>query len=216
MRILFSITYLSPATIAIFQSPALPAACVASTAWTMGRKWNARSESHQTHADQQCFSCEASSDHYYPQSFQGEGLKKLAERAPAYSTDGSCGPQHGNTICDPKSTAYTVSDTRQASQRHANIQLGRMLLCKMISIASVDKSRVNMSQSYGWCGNTAAHCGTGCVSGCTTTDPPTTNPTAPRPDGRCGKDFGGATCDAKGAYGGCCSEYGYCGKSTDQ
>ena len=33
--------------------------------------------------------------------------------------------------------------------------------------------------------------------------------TAPRSDGRCGKDFGGATCDPAGAYGGCCSEYGY-------
>ncbi len=39
--------------------------------------------------------------------------------------------------------------------------------------------------------------------------------TAPRPDGRCGSDFSGATCDPKGAYGGCCSKYGYCGKTSD-
>ncbi|KAF2867976.1 glyoxal oxidase N-terminus-domain-containing protein [Massariosphaeria phaeospora] len=69
--------------------------------------------------------------------------------------------------------------------------------------------------SYGWCGNSETHCGTGCVSGCTTstTPPATGNGAAPRDDGRCGKDFGGSTCDAKGAYGGCCSSYGYCGKA---
>jgi hypothetical protein len=31
----------------------------------------------------------------------------------------------------------------------------------------------------------------------------------PRSDGRCGKDFGDVRCDPTGAYGGCCSEYGY-------
>ncbi|KAK0661476.1 Aldehyde oxidase GLOX [Lasiodiplodia hormozganensis] len=38
---------------------------------------------------------------------------------------------------------------------------------------------------------------------------------APRSDGRCGKDFDDATCDANGEYGGCCSQYGYCGKTDD-
>lgn len=37
-----------------------------------------------------------------------------------------------------------------------------------------------------------------------------TNPSA---DGRCGADFGGTTC-AGSVYGGCCSEYGYCGDTT--
>ncbi|EPE31935.1 hypothetical protein GLAREA_12017 [Glarea lozoyensis ATCC 20868] len=37
---------------------------------------------------------------------------------------------------------------------------------------------------------------------------PTVQLRAVRDDGRCGKDFGGATCDPKGAYGGCCSMYG--------
>lgn len=68
--------------------------------------------------------------------------------------------------------------------------------------------------SYGWCGNTAAHCTTGCQSGCDNkATTPTTGGAGVRGDGRCGKDFGGATCDANGAYGGCCSEYGYCGKT---
>ncbi|KAL5119478.1 hypothetical protein ACEQ8H_002543 [Pleosporales sp. CAS-2024a] len=108
-----------------------------------------------------------------------------------YSTDGTCGPANGNTVCDPNSTIYTGSCCSQ----------------------------------YGWCGNTPAHCGTGCLSGCTSSSQPTsvqaasptqpaTGATAPRDDGRCGKDFGGATCDATGPYGGCCSQYGYCG-STD-
>ena len=61
--------------------------------------------------------------------------------------------------------------------------------------------------SYGWCGSTDAHCGDGCQSGCKTT----TDPTAPRSDGRCGTAFGGATCDPQGSFGGCCSSYGYCG-----
>lgn len=61
------------------------------------------------------------------------------------------------------------------------------------------------------CGNTPAHCGTGCLSGCANTapGPPVVVPSvpagaAPRPDGRCGKEFGGATCNANGEFGGCC------------
>ncbi|KAH7126810.1 glyoxal oxidase N-terminus-domain-containing protein [Dendryphion nanum] len=76
--------------------------------------------------------------------------------------------------------------------------------------------------AYGWCGDSPAHCGTGCVSGCNgqpanpptnPTNPPATGGTAPRADGRCGKDFAGATCAAGGAFGGCCSAYGYCGNT---
>ena len=43
----------------------------------------------------------------------------------------------------------------------------------------------------------------------------TASSTAPRADGRCGSGFGGATCQAGGKYGGCCSKYGYCGVTTD-
>ncbi|KAF2643288.1 DUF1929-domain-containing protein [Massarina eburnea CBS 473.64] len=105
-----------------------------------------------------------------------------------YSTDGSCGPAHDNLLCDPDSTVYTGT----------------------------------CCSSYGWCGNTSAHCGDGCLSGCAGKDAasttaaqlPTGTAVAARDDGRCGKDFADATCDANGAYGGCCSSYGYCG-STD-
>ncbi|CBX94899.1 similar to glyoxal oxidase [Plenodomus lingam JN3] len=112
-----------------------------------------------------------------------------AKRQNKYSVDGKCGPSNGNLLCDPKATAYTGT----------------------------------CCSSYGWCGNTPAHCGDGCQSGCNkdTPAPPAPKPStagtpaaaAPRDDGRCGKDFGGASCDAKGPYGGCCSSYGYCGST---
>ncbi|KAI5791902.1 Cupredoxin [Geopyxis carbonaria] len=35
-----------------------------------------------------------------------------------------------------------------------------------------------------------------------------------RSDGRCGKDFGGATCDPAGGYGKCCSSVGWCGNTV--
>jgi hypothetical protein len=102
-----------------------------------------------------------------------------------YSQDGKCGSQNGNLLCDAKSTVYTGTCCSQ----------------------------------YGWCGNTPAHCSEGCQSGCNKDPVATPADTTPaksgiRDDGRCGKDFDGATCDPNGAYGGCCSEYGYCG-STD-
>ncbi|KAF1838726.1 DUF1929-domain-containing protein [Decorospora gaudefroyi] len=103
-----------------------------------------------------------------------------------YSTDGKCGPANGNLLCDPNSTVYSGTCCSQ----------------------------------YGWCGGSPAHCGDGCQSGCGNAAEPTsvkvTAPTkaAARDDGRCGKDFGGASCDASGPYGGCCSSYGYCG-TTD-
>ncbi len=34
------------------------------------------------------------------------------------------------------------------------------------------------------------------------------------PEGRCGREFGGLTCDPKGNFGGCCSDWGYCGSTT--
>lgn len=73
---------------------------------------------------------------------------------------------------------------------------------------------------YGYCGITDAHClvSNGCQSGCTgtsSTDEETADEpglpqasTAVREDGRCGRAFGGATCDPEGSYGGCCSQQG--------
>ena len=37
----------------------------------------------------------------------------------------------------------------------------------------------------------------------------------PRPDGRCGRDFDGASCDPNAPYGPCCSQHGWCGKTPE-
>lgn len=91
---------------------------------------------------------------------------------------------------------------------------------------------------YGWCGGTADHCNPQtCQFGCDNRNPrspgrvplppPTSSPsptarptTSPRPSptsppsvpqGRCGREFGGAFCNYPGEY--CCSEYGWCGNT---
>ena len=95
--------------------------------------------------------------------------------------------------------------------------------------------------AWGHCGSTPTHClvSSGCQNGCnegganpanssssetSNTAPSTDSPapgfhtitasvTSPRSDGRCGKEFGGATCDPNGNYGGCCSAWGHCGST---
>ncbi|KAI4722115.1 galactose oxidase [Aureobasidium sp. EXF-10727] len=130
---------------------------------------------------------------------------KTTPTGPKYSQDGKCGPNNGNLLCDPKSTVY----------------------------------KGTCCSSYGWCGDTPAHCGSGCASGCSSSSaaakPPATTSSsaakvpvssstivraapsasgvAPRDDGRCGPNFNNALCDPNGAYGGCCSSYGYCGNT---
>ncbi|KAG0132211.1 glyoxal oxidase N-terminus-domain-containing protein [Tuber indicum] len=97
-----------------------------------------------------------------------------------FSVDGRCGPANGGLICNPNSPNYVGGCCSQA----------------------------------GWCGNTPAYCGAGCISGCTSTSAgggtPAPTGGAARPDGRCGTEFGGATC-AGSAFGTCCSQYGWCG-----
>ncbi|THZ15339.1 galactose oxidase [Aureobasidium pullulans] len=135
--------------------------------------------------------------HAWPMSFQDHGKRGLFKhraKAPNYSQDGKCGPNNGNLLCDPNSTAY----------------------------------KGTCCSSYGWCGDTPAHCGSGCSSGCSSSSAvvastiptttinraaPSASGAAPRDDGRCGPEFNNALCDDKGAYGGCCSSYGYCGNT---
>ena len=73
------------------------------------------------------------------------------------------------------------------------------------------------------CTNLHSHCGAGCLSGCSGA-PPTGNNLDPRGDGLCGKvillknhiyselipsqEYGGAICDPRGIFGGCCSSHG--------
>jgi hypothetical protein len=63
---------------------------------------------------------------------------------------------------------------------------------------------------YGYCGNTAAHCGAGCQTGFGSCDALAGPPVST--DGTCSSNSSpqGATC-AGSAFGDCCSEYGYCG-----
>lgn len=93
----------------------------------------------------------------------------------------------------------------------------------------------NCCSQYGWCGASTDHCGTGCNSlfgSCGTNANPSSAPapsatssSAPQPtgalttstDGSCGASSG-FTCVGfvhEGATAECCSQYGYCGASTD-
>ncbi|KAK0128782.1 hypothetical protein ONS95_000732 [Cadophora gregata] len=73
----------------------------------------------------------------------------------------------------------------------------------------------NCCSQYGYCGNTVDHCSTGCQSAfgtCTTT---ATSQTSAKisTDGTC-SGTNGYTC-AGSSFGGCCSEYGWCGNTDD-
>jgi peptidoglycan/xylan/chitin deacetylase (PgdA/CDA1 family) len=112
------------------------------------------------------------------------------------STDGTCGTQGKNQIC-------------------------------------IGSEFGNCCSQYGYCGKSTDHCGTGCntlFGNCGTNANPTSGPTAtstsaPQPtgalktstDGSCGGSSG-FTCVGfvhDGAKSECCSQYGWCGTSTD-
>lgn len=59
------------------------------------------------HITDHIYSCVPLETISYPLSFRSEPVKVAVRQSPAYSTDGTCGPTHGNTICDPNSTVYT-------------------------------------------------------------------------------------------------------------
>ncbi|KAH8710045.1 hypothetical protein GQ44DRAFT_661884 [Phaeosphaeriaceae sp. PMI808] len=73
----------------------------------------------------------------------------------------------------------------------------------------------NCCSQYGWCGSTSDHCGTGCNPSAGTCNGGNGG-TTPKPvstDGTCGGS-GGKTC-ANSAFGNCCSQYGWCGSTSD-
>jgi hypothetical protein len=43
----------------------------------------------------------------YSMSFRSANPELDVRDGPEFSTDGTCGPAHGNTICDPNSKVYT-------------------------------------------------------------------------------------------------------------
>jgi hypothetical protein len=123
-------------------------------------------------------------DHGNSHSKVSRSSLRVVRQAPKYSTDGQCGRANGNLLCAADSKVYSGTCCSQ----------------------------------YGWCGETPSHCKEGCQSGCDNKPaaapaPAPTKAADPAPakardDGRCGKEFGGASCDPKGAFGGCCSKYG--------
>jgi hypothetical protein len=103
-----------------------------------------------------------------------------------------------------------ISMAQSAILKHLKVDVAGQFL----EILDLGRMLTVCSQN-GYCGSTADHClpANGCQLGCTSSDVPTfvsvvAVPTQSTPPGRCGKDFGGATCDPKEGYGGCCSEYG--------
>ncbi|KAK1633593.1 hypothetical protein BDP81DRAFT_354364, partial [Colletotrichum phormii] len=65
---------------------------------------------------------------------------------------------------------------------------------------------------YNYCGNTTAHCDTGCQSGFGKCSGTGVN-VAVSLNGNCGSTNGGATCTGS-TFGNCCSAYGYCGSTS--
>ncbi|GKT45179.1 chitin deacetylase ARB_04768 [Colletotrichum spaethianum] len=72
----------------------------------------------------------------------------------------------------------------------------------------------NCCSKNGYCGSTDDYCGAGCQSGfgnCTVAA--STGPVI-NGDGSCGPKYNNGTCLGS-AFGNCCSQYGYCGSTTD-
>ncbi|KAG9231250.1 carbohydrate-binding module family 18 protein [Amylocarpus encephaloides] len=118
------------------------------------------------------------------------------------SKPGHCLPSNG---CQNGCSPPTTDPTPPRSDGHCGKDFGG-------AVCDPKGKYGQCCSQYGFCGKTDGHClaSAGCQNGCS---PPTTHPTPPRSDGRCGKDFGGALCDPKGEYGQCCSQYGFCGKT---
>ncbi|KAL8372365.1 hypothetical protein RB595_001930 [Gaeumannomyces hyphopodioides] len=75
-----------------------------------------------------------------------------------------------------------------------------------------DSAFGNCCSKYGWCGSSAAHCGSGCQSGFGTCNGPATpGGSQVSDDGTCGN---GVTCMGS-EFGNCCSSSGWCGSTQD-
>jgi hypothetical protein len=109
------------------------------------------------------------------------------------------------------------------------LALGAPLLINALSINTSDRCGAQFNgltckgstfgeccSKYNYCGTTSGHCGSGCQTGygvCTTSSPPVAA-TASKvsTDGSCAGSKG-LTCQGS-AFGNCCSQHGYCGKSS--
>jgi hypothetical protein len=133
--------------------------------------------------------------------------------APSNTTDGTCGPKFGNTVCGNwasgsccSSAGYCGNDAAHCGNGCSSgdcIQGGETTdgTCGASWADSFcgDFAGGSCCSLAGYCGNDDAHCSpANCQSGCPTTD------------GSCGKQSTHNTCLGS-AYGSCCSSDGFCG-----
>ncbi|ODQ56615.1 hypothetical protein SAICODRAFT_22959 [Saitoella complicata NRRL Y-17804] len=117
-----------------------------------------------------------------------------------YSTDGSCGPANGNTVCDPNAMGYTGTccseygwcgdgDAYCAVSNGCHTGFGT---CTMVpttdgtcgpEVTCQGWPQGECCSEYGWCGDTDAHClvANGCQSGCADGSSPTSTTTMNMP-----------------------------------
>ena len=155
--------------------------------------------------------CILQCDNYKPNS-------TIAGGAPCVGLSWGQGNPGGNCFLKYQITTTDYTRTRIDSAYKASYQKpGASIVASSSTSTGVGQSPTtspsaqgngNPTTSSSPATNTPAG-GSGAGSGSGTT-------TAPRSDGRCGQAFSGATCDANGPYGGCCSSAGYCGTTTDQ
>ncbi|KZF20435.1 carbohydrate-binding module family 18 [Xylona heveae TC161] len=127
-----------------------------------------------------------------------------------YSTDGTCGPDHGNTICDPDSTVYSGTCCSQygwCGNTEAYCGSGCISGCTTSSSSSVaaDPPTTAIAAAAATSGEPVLGKPT-TIAGAAATGAVTT-------DGTCGAANGGTVC-GDWPQGSCCSMYGYCGNTT--
>ncbi|KAK7513250.1 glyoxal oxidase [Phyllosticta citriasiana] len=156
--------------------------------------------------------------HYGSSTRHAAGDSLLAERGTAPRTDGRCGSSFGGATCDPKGqfggccSKYGYCGNTDA---HCLASNGCLSGCtggatsSAVSSAAATSAAPSKPAATSSTSSVRVAVGTSASSAAA----PSGTSTAARSDGRCGKDFGGAPCDANGAYGGCCSQYGYCGNT---
>lgn len=119
----------------------------------------------------------------------------LPSRATVHSTTYSEVPTY---TPEPWGSGDTVTFTTTIKSVTKSTYTTEIVLASMGASSSSSSSLVSLSSSSPMSSSSSA------------APSASSNPSTP---GRCGADFGGITC-AGSAYGGCCSEYGYCGDTT--
>ncbi|KAH8801778.1 hypothetical protein F5884DRAFT_904594 [Xylogone sp. PMI_703] len=136
------------------------------------------------------------------------------------TTDGTCGIDYGGTVCGDWPQGSCCSSAGYCGNTTAHCGSGCQSGPCVIGGNTTDGTcgsayhntlcgdwpQGSCCSSAGYCGNTPAHCGSGCQSGPCTAGGDTT-------DGTCGVNFGNTVC-GNWPQGSCCSSAGYCGNTT--